>query len=127
MNEHNQADANGIDQFITELIGDRAQSMNPELLATEKEAIASQLNDALIMAVLNRLSDEAQIEIEQHTDDDPSLLVQLVLDKAKEANLDLDAITLDTMAQFKAFYTGEVLPEEFDDDDDADGNVEGAE
>jgi|GEM_PF-3259188 len=123
MEEQNQ---NGLEQFIDQLIGDRANSTDPALLATEKQAIAAQLNDALTLAILNKLSDEAQKEIEQQVDADPNptLITELILAKAKEAGLDIDAITLDTMLQFRAFYTGEVLPEEFEDDDDDDDIAE---
>jgi hypothetical protein len=130
MDEQNQNGAGGLDQFIDELIGDKANDLSQDALLELKKGIAVELDDALNRAVLNKLSDKALEEIESHIDDDPAVLSQFILTKATEENLDLNAITLDTMLQFRALYTGEVSPEDLDDsydEDDDDEQVDSAE
>jgi hypothetical protein len=120
MDEQNQNGAGGLDQFIDELIGDKANDLSQDALLELKKGIAVELDDALNRAVLNKLSDKALEEIEGHIDDDPAVLSQFILTKATEENLDLNAITLDTMLQFRALYTGEVLADDLDSDDEDD-------
>ena len=114
MDEQNQNGADGLDQFIDELIGDKATELTPDDRAEMKKSIAIEIDDALNRAVLSHLSDEALQEIEAHIDDDPTTLSELILTKAAEANLDLGAITTDTLLQFRALYKGEVLADDLD-------------
>ncbi|MCL2371731.1 hypothetical protein FWC63_03280, partial [Candidatus Saccharibacteria bacterium] len=90
-------------------------------LAEMKKSIAAEVDDALNRAVLARLPDEALEEIENYVDtnEDQEGLAALILEKASEANLDLNVITMDTLLQFKALYTGEVLADDLDEDIDS--------
>jgi hypothetical protein len=136
MDEQNQSGQDQFNQFIDGLIGGRAASMTPEELAELKKDIGIEVDDALNRAVLAKLPDDALQEIETYLDnnDDQSGLAELILAKANEAGLDLNTITVDTLLQFKALYTGEVLADDLDelgvDDtdeaetDDTDTNLE---
>lgn len=114
MEEHNQDGANGLDEFIDELIGDKATELTPDERAEMKKSIAIEIDDALNRAVLSHLSDDALQEIENHIDDDPTALSELILKKAAEAQLDLNALTTDTLLQFRALYKGEILADDID-------------
>jgi hypothetical protein len=114
MEEHNQNGANELDQFIDGLIGDKATELGPDARAEMKKEIAVEIDDALNRAILSHLPDAALQEIEDHIDDDPTALSELILKKAAEAQLDLGAITTDTLLQFQALYTGEVIADDID-------------
>ena len=121
MDEQNQNGQDQFSNFIDELIGGRANGMDPDTLAEMKKSIAAEVDDALNRAVLARLPDEALEEIENYVDtnEDQEGLAALILEKASEANLDLNVITMDTLLQFKALYTGEVLADDLDEDIDS--------
>ena len=122
MDEQNKSGQDQFNQFIDGLIGDRAAGMSPDELDEMKKDIAIEVEDALNRAVLARLPDDALKEIEDYIDnnEDQSALAELILAKAGDAQLDLNAITMDTLLQFKALYTGEVLADDLDEVGDTD-------
>ena len=114
MEEQQQNGLDQYNQFIDQLIGDKAAEFSPEDLAEMKKDISNELDDALNRAILNKLSDAALAELENYTDDNPTAFAELILAKARAENLDLNAITADTLLQFKALYTGEVMADDLD-------------
>ncbi|MDR0979715.1 MAG: hypothetical protein LBM12_00980 [Candidatus Nomurabacteria bacterium] len=114
MDEQNQVVTGGLEQFINDLIGDKATGLTPEMQAEMHQSIATEINDAINRAVLAQLPDASLQEIEAHINDEPTALTELILKKAADANLDLDAIATDTLLQFRALYRGEVLADDLD-------------
>ena len=94
-----------IDDFVEQIMTDKAISVEPSTKATIKEDMKRHLIDQINQSAILKMSDEKVAELADLVDD-PNFSSRSLTDFIQNSGVDYSAVARDTMARFRNYYLG---------------------
>ena len=96
-----------VEQFIDQIIAEKGYSnLEPAVHAQLRADLTQRLLDQIDTAAIYALPEDKAVELSQKLDD-PNFTDEMVSEFMQNSGIDLPAIALKTMLQFRSLYLGE--------------------